>query len=502
MSDFAQARQRVHAPRVERGNLPSPTHPMGASARIVPPPRTGHDFSRVRIHAVAPATATESLPYQGAIERLFGPAHDLSSVRAQVGGAAIVWNALFGAAASTRGERIAFTERPSLGEAAHEAAHVVQQRQGARPPGGLSQADDVWERNANAIAARVARHESAADLTGEPAPPVCDADALPVQRRLIAHGSDAHIARFFALAEPASGLELYRDPATHVVTSIATLAAGGTSARFEAILTFIMEDTQLDTEVLFGEHQTGVVVGAFPSSTPLIQRIDLDDVERVEADARGRGVALLAHELHENFVAHTLPVGLASLPEAHRIANYTEGDVSEDLVGPGPELLDYRVVKSKTRETLIEDYGTYFVIIDYRKEPDPPFTSTNDWTVTRTRNVPQTVLSTATVDGFLTGSDVVPPSAAPVVSAATAMLAAYDTAAVHVEGFTDDVGSAADNLDLGQRRADNGRDLFPRDFRERRVAAIGHGETGFAAPGTSGADRARNRRIVITVVSP
>ncbi|MFF7133743.1 OmpA family protein [Streptomyces sp. NPDC008196] len=423
-------------------------------------------------------------------------------MRAQVGGAAVLWNALLGAAASTRGEWIAFTARPSLGEAAHEAAHVVQQRQGASPPGGLSRADDAWERNADAIAARVARHEPAGDLIGEPAPPVRDTDPLPVQRRLIAHGSDAHIARFFALAEPAGGMELYRDPASHVVTAIATLAAGGTSAHFAAILTFIMEDTQVDAEAQFGEHQPGVVVGAYPDRAPLVQRIDLDDVEKVETDARGRGVALLAHELHENFVAHTLTVGRASLPEAHRIANYIEGDVSEDLVGPGPELLDYRVIKSTTREALIEDYGTYFVIIDYRREPASPLTGPNDWMVTRTRNVPQTVLSTVTVDGFPTGSDVVPPSAAPAVSAATALLAAFDTAAVHVEGYTDDVGSAADNLDLGQRRADKGRDLFPKNLRERRVAAVGHGETRFAAPNTSGADRARNRRIVITVVSP
>jgi hypothetical protein len=117
---------------------------------------------------------------------------------------------------------------------------------------------------------------------------------LPVQRRLVAHGSDADITRLFAIAGPASGVTLSRDPVTHVVTAIASSAAGPTSPAFAGVLTAIINNPAQNAEAQFGTHQAaplpgggvaGVFVGAFPPAAPTVQVIDLDDLEAVETGA-------------------------------------------------------------------------------------------------------------------------------------------------------------------------------------------------------------------------
>jgi outer membrane protein OmpA-like peptidoglycan-associated protein len=467
---------------------------------------SGHSFSRIPLYAKASGTP-RPLPHKDAIERSFGPGHDLSTVRARVGGPAVVSNALLGSSAFTRGEQVEFSAEPSLEEAAHEAAHVVQQRQGFRPPGGLSRAGDGWERNADAVAARVTRGEPASDLLGAPAPPLASAADAPVQRRLIAHGSDVDIARFFALAEPACGELLHRDPATDEVAAVASSNVPATSPAFAAILDTIMNAQGQDAEVQFGEHQAapnpagrsiGVFMGAFPFGAQMIQVLDLDDLEAVEAAVPGRGVVALAHELQENFVAHTLPPGAGSFPAAHAAGVAAGQSVVADLIGPESELLTYTAM-TPTGQSIIKDYGTYFYVLDRELAPQAPG-APPDIIVAGARQVPPTIVATYTDDNFASDSDVVPATAAPHVAAALASLAADPTAAVHVEGYTDDLGTPADNLDLGRRRAENGRNLFGAG--NDRVAAIARGAINFVVPNTSEANRAQNRRIVITVVRP
>ncbi len=104
------------------------------------------------------------LPHLDAIQRSFGPGHDLSAVRAHVGGAAARASSSMGAARFASGNRVAFSSQPDLALAAHEAAHVVQQRGGVQLKGGVGQAGDAYERNADAVAERVVAGQSAADL--------------------------------------------------------------------------------------------------------------------------------------------------------------------------------------------------------------------------------------------------------------------------------------------------------------------------------------------------
>jgi len=96
-----------------------------------------------------PASA---LPHQERIQKSFGPGHDLSAVRSHVGGPATAAAAEMGALAYAKGDQVAFAEAPSLHTAAHEAAHVVQQRAGVQLKSGVGEVGDPYEQHADAVA--------------------------------------------------------------------------------------------------------------------------------------------------------------------------------------------------------------------------------------------------------------------------------------------------------------------------------------------------------------
>ncbi|ACY14837.1 eCIS core domain-containing protein [Haliangium ochraceum] len=106
-----------------------------------------------------------ALPHYERIQAAFGT-HDISGVRAHVGGAAGEASAAIGAEAYATGNRVAFRSQPDLHTAAHEAAHVVQQRAGVSLSGGVGQAGDSYERHADQVADAVVRGESAESLLG------------------------------------------------------------------------------------------------------------------------------------------------------------------------------------------------------------------------------------------------------------------------------------------------------------------------------------------------
>lgn len=104
------------------------------------------------------------LPFSEQIQRAFGPAHDVSTIRAHVGGDAAVACAAIHAQGYATGNDVAFATPPSLHLAAHEAAHVAQQRAGVQLAGGTDDAGGSYEAIADAVAERVVRGESASDL--------------------------------------------------------------------------------------------------------------------------------------------------------------------------------------------------------------------------------------------------------------------------------------------------------------------------------------------------
>lgn len=97
-------------------------------------------------------------PHRGAIEKSFGAPLPAT---AHTGGAAARASEALGADGYALGDQVGFASAsPSLELAAHEAAHVMQSTSGVQLHGGAGAHED----HADAVAARVVRGESAADL--------------------------------------------------------------------------------------------------------------------------------------------------------------------------------------------------------------------------------------------------------------------------------------------------------------------------------------------------
>jgi flagellar motor protein MotB len=372
-----------------------------------------------------------------------------------------------------------------------DARAVAAARDGAR--GGDAQV-------ARAVIAMQAGHGNAAVARA-----LSTAPERRLQRRLIAAGTDADFDSFRAHAEPASGMLLGRDPATNQVTAIGSMVDAATSPAFAGILTTIMDDPAQDAEVNFGTGQAGVVIGAFPQPTDMtgstVQNIDMDDIDAIEAGAPGHGVAFLAHELHENFVAHAAVAapGVDQFRPAHEQANLAQSAVIADIAGIGPRIAE-RVSPGAAAGVLIAavDFETDFLVLEITQAA-----GTSNFQITSSRQAGRVGVSDQTIEGYVTGSDA-PPAPGAIAGAAADMLA-HPQATVIIEGFTDDVGSAATNDALSLRRAEQ--------VRAQIIAAApglvndnfhvaGRGANNFIVPNTTDAERARNRRVRIRVEEP
>jgi hypothetical protein len=115
------------------------------------------------VHAAAArgvATPTAQLPHLDTIQRAFGR-HDIAGIQAHVGGDAATSAREMGAKAYATGDHVVLGSEADLHTAAHEAAHVVQQRGGVQLKGGVGEVGDAYERHADAVADLVVRGESA-----------------------------------------------------------------------------------------------------------------------------------------------------------------------------------------------------------------------------------------------------------------------------------------------------------------------------------------------------
>ena len=141
------------------------------------------------------AAGGRRMPYFAEIQKAFGR-HDVSGVSAHIGGETALAAKQIGAHAYATGERVAFVREPDLFMAAHEAAHVVQQRGGVTLAGGIDAgAGDAHEQHANEVAKRVVAGQSAEDLLDRYGAAGGTAKAGSVQRI----GNDTPIAEHNAI---------------------------------------------------------------------------------------------------------------------------------------------------------------------------------------------------------------------------------------------------------------------------------------------------------------
>jgi hypothetical protein len=170
MSDYDRTRDRARRRDDAAGdatNAPVPGKRTGVYTPPIAAPAAEGDLAVAAARGVAGASG--ALPHLTTIQRAFGR-HDVSGVRAHVGGPATEAASDMGAEAYAMGDAVAFAGDPDLRVAAHEAAHVVQQRGGVQLSGGVGRTGDPYERHADEVADAVVRGESAEALLDRYAP--------------------------------------------------------------------------------------------------------------------------------------------------------------------------------------------------------------------------------------------------------------------------------------------------------------------------------------------
>jgi len=102
---------------------------------------------------------------------------------------------------------------------------------------------------------------------------------------------------------------------------------------------------------------------------------------------------------------------------------------------------------------------------------------------------------------FKTDQAILEPRSFPLLDNVATVMANHPDLAIQVEGHTDSIGSPAYNLDLSQRRAQSVVDyLLAKGIAPARLQPRGFGQTHPITDNGSRHDRAKNRRVVFTVV--
>lgn len=155
-------------------------------------PGTAGDVQRLAEGGVTGAGGP--LPHRHTIQGLFGR-HDVTQVAAHTDERARDASTAIGAEAYATGDHVAFASAsPSLHTAAHEAAHVVQQRGGVQLSGGVGAAGDHYEQHADQVADLVVQGRSAEHVLDDVAgtgPATARGAGAPVQRLVAIDGLNA-----------------------------------------------------------------------------------------------------------------------------------------------------------------------------------------------------------------------------------------------------------------------------------------------------------------------
>jgi len=164
--------------------IQAPSDPIVSGLARGPLQFRGDGYNGDDAHAIAASglgSGASSLPHIDQISASFGD-HDVRSIRAHTGSAATSANEQLNAEAYAYGDDVAFRGNPDLHTAAHEAAHVIQQRAGVGPSGGVGSVGDAHEQQADAVADLVVAGKSAAPVLDQI---VGGASVASVQRKAL-----------------------------------------------------------------------------------------------------------------------------------------------------------------------------------------------------------------------------------------------------------------------------------------------------------------------------
>jgi hypothetical protein len=192
----AQPVQRKAAPARlfdDNGRLchPSPEQQYKEAIQRIEGKSSASRFPAHSIHQTASQGVQgrgQRIPYYQKIQAAFGK-HDISHVQAYTGSQAQSASKAIGAEAYATGNRVAFANpNPSLHTVAHETAHVIQQQAGVQLKGGVGEAGDSYERQADQVADAVVKGSSAEsllNLNSNGALGYSSSTMQPIQRKLI-----------------------------------------------------------------------------------------------------------------------------------------------------------------------------------------------------------------------------------------------------------------------------------------------------------------------------
>lgn len=287
-------------------------------------------------HGIAAQGVTgggQPLPHGDRIQAAFGH-HDVSDVQAHVGGAAAAAASALNAQAYATGRSVAFAQTPDLHLAAHEAAHVVQQRHGVSLKGGVGQAGDAHERHADAIADAVVAGRSAEGLLDQYRGSSGSSSGLQLKEAPPASGTPAPPRDVSALSE-------------HVLTAIAQKETRQRAIESHA-------DTSAGVKASYASQVQGTAPWTITAlkKLPAAERkklgVTLADLRKAEARARAAG-ALWNKTMNSGAAPIATLKADAGVKKALGASGLTEADL-ERMVA----FRDLRVVMDQTADAELE----------------------------------------------------------------------------------------------------------------------------------------------------
>ena len=239
------------------------------------------------------------LPHLETIQTLFG-SHDVTNVRAHDDAGARAANERMGAEGFATGHDVAFASAsPSLHTAAHEAAHVVQQRAGVHLKGGVGEVGDAYEQHADRVADLVVAGKSAeSELSkfggsggeGEP-------QSAAVQQKLKLTGDKANIARALAVMNKGLFGHTAKVDSKGYVTLEPKTVKGKANAQQQAMHDYLNQIIADSADVAVDvESGTKTLVGSYTTG-----KIDMKDIETMAGGTGATDIGSLIHELVEQY---------------------------------------------------------------------------------------------------------------------------------------------------------------------------------------------------------
>jgi len=239
------------------------------------------------------------LPHLDAIQASFG-AHDVTNVQAHDDAGARAANEHMGAEGFATGHDVAFASAsPSLHTAAHEAAHVVQQRAGVHLKDGVGKVGDVYEQHADHVADLVVAGKSAeselskfggAGGTGQPR-------STAVQQKLKLTGDKANIARALAVMNKGLFDHTAKVDSKGYVTLEPKTVKGKANAQQQAMHDYLTQIIADPADVTVGiESGTEAIGGSYETS-----KIDIKALETMAGGTGFTDFGSLIHELIEQY---------------------------------------------------------------------------------------------------------------------------------------------------------------------------------------------------------